>query len=138
MKQVFITAHGGPEKLQIREAPDPVPNAGEVRIRVRAAGINFADIMARKGLYPDAPKPPCVVGYEVSGVVDACGAGVPGEWQGKQVVALTRFNGYAELAACDARDGLVDGIIELLLKEMGKETFVLATGGLATPWGSRT
>ncbi len=96
MKQVFITAHGGPGKLEVRETPDPAPNAGDVRIRVRAAGINFADIMARKGLYPDAPKPPCVVGYEVSGVVDACGAGVPGELQGKEVVALTRFKGYAD------------------------------------------
>jgi NADPH:quinone reductase-like Zn-dependent oxidoreductase len=96
MKQVFIAAYGGPGKLEVREAPDPAPNAGEVRIRVRAAGVNFADIMARKGLYPDAPKPPCVVGYEVSGVVDACGAGVPGEWQGKEVLALTRFTGYAD------------------------------------------
>jgi NADPH:quinone reductase-like Zn-dependent oxidoreductase len=96
MKQAFITAHGGPENIKLREAPDPMPKEGEVRIRVRAAGVNFADIMARKGLYPDAPKPPCVVGYEVSGVVDSCGAGVPGAWQGKEVIALTRFQGYAD------------------------------------------
>lgn len=102
MKQVFITAHGGPRKLKLREAPDPQPNAGEVRIRVRAAGVNFADIMARKGLYPDAPRPPCVVGYEVSGVVDACGANVPGEWQGKEVIALTRFKGYADTVVVPA------------------------------------
>lgn len=97
MKQVFITAAGGPEKLQIRESADPSPAAGEVRIRVRASGINFADILARKGLYPDAPKLPCVVGYEVSGTVDAVGAGVDGAWVGKEALALTRFKGYSDV-----------------------------------------
>jgi len=96
MKQVYITGYGGPEKLQLREAPDPLPQAGELRIRVRASGINFADILARKGLYPDAPKLPCVVGYEVSGVVDALGPGVDDHWQGREVFALTRFGGYAD------------------------------------------
>ena len=62
MKQVWIVATGGPEKLQLREAPDLQPRSGELRIRVRASGINFADILARKGLYPDAPKLPAVVG----------------------------------------------------------------------------
>lgn len=96
MKQVYITGIGGPDKLQLRESPDPQPGAGEVRIRVRASGINFADLLARKGLYPDAPKLPAVVGYEVSGVVDALGSGVGAEWQGREVLALTRFTGYAD------------------------------------------
>ena len=96
MKQIFITGHGGPEKLQLREAPDPSPAAGEVRIRVRASGINFADILARQGLYPDAPKVPCVVGYEVSGTVDAAGPGAE-SWVGKDAFALTRFGGYADV-----------------------------------------
>ena len=96
MKQVYITGYGGPEKLQLRESPDPTPKAGELRIRVRASGVNFADIMARKGLYPDAPKLPCVVGYEVSGVVDAVGPGIEADWQGREVFALTRFGGYAD------------------------------------------
>ncbi len=96
MKQVYITGYGGPEKLQLRESPDPTPKAGELRIRVRASGVNFADILARKGLYPDAPKLPCVVGYEVSGVVDAVGPGIEGDWQGREVFALTRFGGYAD------------------------------------------
>ncbi|HZR37464.1 MAG TPA: zinc-binding dehydrogenase [Nevskia sp.] len=96
MKQVFITGIGGPDKLQLREAPDPQPQAGEVRIRVRAAGVNFADILARKGLYPDAPRLPAVVGYEVSGLIDALGAGAGAEWQGREVLALTRFTGYAD------------------------------------------
>ncbi|HWY24542.1 MAG TPA: medium chain dehydrogenase/reductase family protein [Nevskia sp.] len=96
MKQVFITGHGGPDKLQLREAPDPQPGEGQVRVRVRASGINFADILARKGFYPDAPKLPCVVGYEVSGVIDALGPGVGAEWQGREVIAMTRFTGYAD------------------------------------------
>jgi len=96
MKQVWIIATGGPENLRLREAPDPQPQAGELRIRVRASGINFADILARKGLYPDAPKLPAVVGYEVSGIVDAAGPQVDAAWIGKEVFSLTRFRGYAD------------------------------------------
>ena len=96
MKQVWIIAKGGPENLQLREAADSQPQDGELRIRVRASGINFADILARKGLYPDAPKLPAVVGYEVSGFVDATGPQVDSAWIGKEVFALTRFRGYAD------------------------------------------
>ena len=64
---------------------------------MRAAGINFADVLARLGLYPDAPKPPCVVGYEVSGTIDAVGASVTGFHSGDRVVAMTRFGGYADV-----------------------------------------
>jgi NADPH:quinone reductase-like Zn-dependent oxidoreductase len=102
MKQVFILGHGGPEKLQLREAPDPRPRSGEVRIRVRASGINFADILARQGLYPDAPRLPAVVGYEVSGVVDEVGSGVDQAFIGKEVVALTRFGGYSDVVSVPA------------------------------------
>jgi len=76
MRQILITGHGDLNRLKVRDAPDPQPDNQALRIRVRASGINFADILARQGLYPDAPKPPCVVGYEVSGHVDAVGAGV--------------------------------------------------------------
>lgn len=96
MKQLWITAKGGPQALQQREAPDPEPQAGQLRIRVRASGINFADILARKGLYPDAPKLPAVIGYEVSGIVDAVGTQADAGWIGKAVFALTRFGGYAD------------------------------------------
>ncbi len=96
MKQVFITAAGGPDKLQLRESPDPAPTGKQLRIRVKATGINFADILARKGLYPDAPKLPAVVGYEVSGIIDAAGPEAVMDWVGKEVFALTRFNGYAD------------------------------------------
>ncbi|HVZ20194.1 MAG TPA: medium chain dehydrogenase/reductase family protein [Vicinamibacterales bacterium] len=95
MRHVLITKHGPPEVLRIADAPDPAPREGEVRIAVRAAGVNFADVMARLGLYPDAPPPPCVVGYEVAGLVDAVGPGPSPFEVGDRVVALTRFGGYA-------------------------------------------
>jgi NADPH:quinone reductase-like Zn-dependent oxidoreductase len=97
MRQVWITKKGAPEVLQVREAPDPSPGPGQVRIRVAAAGVNFADIMARMGLYPDAPPLPCVVGYEVAGHVDAVGPGVRGVAAGDRVLALCRFGGYSDV-----------------------------------------
>ena len=57
MRQAWITGHGGPDKLVLRESPDPRPTRSELRVRVKASGVNFADILARLGLYPDAPKP---------------------------------------------------------------------------------
>jgi NADPH:quinone reductase-like Zn-dependent oxidoreductase len=99
MRQVWITKAGPPEVLQVREASDPSAKAGEVRIRVKAAGINFADLMARVGLYPDAPKVPCVVGYEVSGVVDQVGAGVTDFVIGDRVIAMPHFGGYTDVLA---------------------------------------
>jgi NADPH:quinone reductase-like Zn-dependent oxidoreductase len=97
MRQVWVTRHGGPEVLEVRGAPDPEPGPGEVRIRVRGAGVNFADLSARAGLYPDAPPPPMVVGYEVAGEVDAVGPSVVGHAPGDRVMALTRFGGYADV-----------------------------------------
>jgi synaptic vesicle membrane protein VAT-1 len=102
MKQVWITKAGGPEVLEVREAPDPVPRSGQVRIAVEAAGINFADLLARQGLYPDAPKLPAVVGYEVAGTVDALGEGVEALAEGDPVVAFTRFGGYASAVVVPA------------------------------------
>ena len=96
MKQIVISKYGDTDVLKIQEKRDPEPLPGEVLIRVKALGINFADILARKGLYPDAPKPPCVVGYEVSGIVEAAGQGVSSSMIGQSVLALTRFNGYSD------------------------------------------
>jgi len=76
MRQVVTTRNGGVEVLEVQTAPDPEPGPGEVIIDVRAAGLNFADILARQGLYPDGPKKPCVMGYEVSGTVEAAGEGL--------------------------------------------------------------
>src|SRR3982074_910933 len=99
MRQIVTTRNGSLEVLKVQEGPDPSPGPGEVLIRVKAAGLNFADILARQGLYPDGPPKPCVMGYEVSGVVEAVGEAVDQSWIGKAVVALTRFGGQSEMVA---------------------------------------
>jgi NADPH:quinone reductase-like Zn-dependent oxidoreductase len=99
VRALVITKPGGPDVLEIEQRPDPVPGSGEVLVRVKAAGINFADVMARAGLYPDAPKTPSVVGYELAGVVEAVGDGVEDYAPGDRVMGGTRFGGYAELVA---------------------------------------
>jgi NADPH:quinone reductase-like Zn-dependent oxidoreductase len=101
MRQVCITRHGGPEVLEVREVPDPEPKAGEVRIRVKAAGLNFAEVMARVGMYPDAPPPPCVMGYEVAGEID-----LPRERAGERVISMVRFGGHSELVCVEAARAL--------------------------------
>ena len=95
MRAVVITRHGGPGVLEVQERPDPALGPGEVRLAVAAAGVNFADLMARMGLYPEAPKPPCVVGYEVAGTILELGEGVRGLVPGERVMAGTLFGGYA-------------------------------------------
>ena len=102
MRAVTIPKHGGRDVLVVRDYPDPQPKAGEVRIRVAAAGLNFAEITARQGLYPDAPKPPCVVGYEVAGTIDALGDGTTGLAVGDRVLALTAFGGHCDLLCVPA------------------------------------
>jgi len=102
MRAVVLTAHGGPEVLRVEERPDPPVGPGEVRIAVKAAGINFADTMARVGLYPDAPKPPCVLGYELAGEVESVGEGVTEHRPADRVVAGTRFGGQASLVSVPA------------------------------------
>jgi synaptic vesicle membrane protein VAT-1 len=97
MRQIWISKAGPPEVLQVKEAPDPPPAAGELRIRVEASGVNFADIMGRLGLYPDLPRIPVVPGYEVAGRVDAVGPGIDASWMGRDVFASTRFGGYTDV-----------------------------------------
>jgi NADPH:quinone reductase-like Zn-dependent oxidoreductase len=104
MRAVVITKHGGPNVLKVQERPDPALGAGQVRIDVAAAGINFADVMARMGLYPDAPKTPCVVGYEVAGTILELGEGVEGFALGQRVLAGTQFGGYASQVVASASD----------------------------------
>lgn len=106
MKAVVLTGTGGYDVLQVQERPDPPVGPGEVRIAVKAAGINFADTMARVGLYPDAPKTPCVLGYEVAGEVESVGEGVSDRKVGDRVVAGTRFGGQAELVTVPADQAL--------------------------------
>ncbi len=107
MRAVVITKHGDPSVLQVQQRPDPPPPApGQLRVAVRAAGVNFADHLARVGLYPDAPKLPAVVGYEVAGTVDAVGDGVDPSRVGQRVLAGTRFGGYAEIVNVAAGDSV--------------------------------
>ncbi|MFI4991835.1 MAG: medium chain dehydrogenase/reductase family protein [Solirubrobacterales bacterium] len=104
MRAVVITKHGGPGVLEVQEQSDPPLGSGEVRIDVAAAGINFADVMARMGLYQDAPKTPCVVGYEVAGTILELGDGVEGLTPGQRVFAGTQFGGYASQVVVSAGD----------------------------------
>jgi len=104
VRALVTTEKGGPEVLRIEERPDLSPGSGEVRVAVRAAGVNFADLMARQGLYPDAPKLPTVVGYEFAGVVDAVGEGVERPAVGERVLGGSRFGGYAEQVVTGARN----------------------------------
>jgi len=106
VKALVQTRNGGPEVLQVLERPDPPVGSGEVRIAVKAAGINFADTMARLGLYPDAPKTPCVMGYEVAGTIEGIGDGVTDFAVGDRVMAGTRFGGQAELVTVPADQAL--------------------------------
>jgi len=96
MKAIVIPKYGRADVLCVRTLPEPDPGAGEVRIAVQAAGLNFSEVSARQGLYPDAPKPPSVVGYEVAGTIDALGPGVSGFAHGDRVWAICHFGGHAE------------------------------------------
>jgi NADPH:quinone reductase-like Zn-dependent oxidoreductase len=104
VRALVITEHGPPEVLKVLERPDPEVGPGQVRIAVKAAGINFSDLLARIGTYSDAPKPPCVIGYEVAGDVEAVGDGVEGIKPGDRVIAGSRFGGQAELVVVNAAD----------------------------------
>jgi NADPH:quinone reductase-like Zn-dependent oxidoreductase len=97
VRALVITEYGAPEVLKVEERPDPQPGPGEVRVAVKAAGVNFADLLARMGMYEDAPKAPCVVGYEFAGDVESVGEGVTDYAPGQRVLGGCRFGGYAEL-----------------------------------------
>jgi NADPH:quinone reductase-like Zn-dependent oxidoreductase len=98
MKAAVITKFGSPSVLKIQDWPEPAPQTGEVKIRVKAIGLNFADVMARLGLYPSIPKPPFIPGIEVSGIVTKVGENVRKWRRGDRVIAFTQLGGYAEYA----------------------------------------
>ncbi|MBI4209259.1 MAG: zinc-binding dehydrogenase [Deltaproteobacteria bacterium] len=103
MKAIVIPKHGEPEVFEERQLPDPELKPTEVLIEVEAAGVNFADIMGRMGLYPDAPKLPFAPGYEVAGCVIQTGSQVTTFQVGESVFALTPFWGYADQVKTDYR-----------------------------------
>ena len=98
----FVDRFGGPERLRLEEREDRAPGAGEVAIRTTAIGINFADLFARAGVYPNTPRPPFVPGMEISGVVESVGPGVEDLAPGMRAVAVPIFGGYAERVVCRA------------------------------------
>src|SRR5208282_2818054 len=109
MRAVVVRRYGPPEVLETQQAPDPQPKPGEVLIRVKAVGVNFADLLQRMGLYPGAPKPPFVPGLELAGVVERVVEGTKeGEEErlkpGDAVTAITHFNAYAEWAVAPASE----------------------------------
>lgn len=103
MRAVWLTGHGGPDSFQVRESPDPTPSAGQVRVRVRAAGVNFAELMASQGLYPDAPPAPYILGYEAAGIIDAVGEGVSQDLIGRRVVVFSKFGAHSDVMCVDQR-----------------------------------
>jgi NADPH2:quinone reductase len=104
MKAVFLTSFGSPDKaFEIRETDKPACKDHQVLIKVEQFGLNFADVLARSGMYPETPPTPCIIGYEVVGRVEETGSEVPEKFRGSRVIAMTRFGGYAEYAATDYR-----------------------------------
>jgi NADPH:quinone reductase len=96
-RAVMVTKKGGPEVLQVVELPVEHPAAGQVLVRVRAAGVGSTDLLMIAGNYLYAPNIPMVPGYEIAGVVEEIGAGVTGLKVGQRVAALTVYGGFAEL-----------------------------------------
>ncbi|HEX3711148.1 MAG TPA: medium chain dehydrogenase/reductase family protein [Trebonia sp.] len=106
MRAVWTTGTNGPDSLEVRETGDPEPGPGQVRIRVRAAGLCFAEVMAAQGLYPGAPKFPAVLGYEAAGVIDKAGEGVDPRREGSRVVALTSSGAHADVVCVPGSQAL--------------------------------
>lgn len=102
MRAIDPGGPGGPEVLTVVERPVPTPGAGEVLVKVAAAGVNRPDVLQRMGLYPMPPGAPSILGLEVAGTIVALGDGVGHEWAGQPVCALLSGGGYAEYVAVAA------------------------------------
>ena len=106
MRAWLLDRTGGPEVLELKEVAEPEPGPGEVAVRVRAIGINYAEVLSRRGLYGWAPKRPYVPGMEVSGTIDAVGSGVDPERRGEVVLCGMKFGAYAERVVVPAARAL--------------------------------
>lgn len=111
MRAIVLDRHGGPGVLRVRDVPDPTPGAGEVRVRVEAIGVNYAEVLSRKGLYGWAPPMPYTLGMEATGTIDALGAGVDGRKIGEPVIVGAQHGAYAERVVVPERQALpaIDG-----------------------------
>jgi putative PIG3 family NAD(P)H quinone oxidoreductase len=124
MHCIEIAAPGPPESLTLVDRPDPVPAAGEVLIRVEAAGVNRPDVMQRRGLYPPPPGASDIPGLEVAGTIAALGSGVEGWRRGDRVCALIAGGGYATLAVAPAPQCLpVPASLDSVMAAAIPETF---------------
>ncbi len=102
MKSIFLKKYGkASEAFEIRETEKPTCGADDLLIDVECFGLNYAEVMARHGLYKPAPKPPGVLGYEVVGTIGEVGKNVDSSLIGKRVVAFTRFGGYSQTVVTD-------------------------------------
>ena len=94
-QSIFVTKHGVPDVLKLKPDSLKEPIMGEVCVKIKYSGINFADIMGRMGLYPTAPKPPYVPGFEIAGIIEKTGEDSTKNLVGRAVVGLSRFHGYS-------------------------------------------
>lgn len=106
MQAVWIPRHGDGSVLQVRSSQEPTYGDHDVLIDVVAAGLNFAEVSARQGIYPAAPKPPCIVGYEGAGVVRAIGKSVTTLKAGDRVFYMCRFGGHASVVSIPAHQAI--------------------------------
>lgn len=106
MRAVFVTRFGPPEVLEIREIRKPEPTRGEVLVRVKSIGLNFAEVFGRLGVYPGIPDPPFVPGIECSGVIESVGSGVKRVKRGDRVMVFSKQGSYAEYV-CTPEDFVV-------------------------------
>ena len=102
--RVVITAHGGPEVLQLVEEDLPTPGPGDVRLKVLVTGVAFADVLMRYGMYPNTPPLPFSPGYDVVGEIDQVGDNVRDFSPGDIVAALTMFGGYSRYLCVPASE----------------------------------
>jgi NADPH:quinone reductase len=145
MKAMIVTEFGGPEQLRQAEVPDPVPGPGQMRISVRAAGVNPVDAGNRADGSWAGLESPCILGYDIAGVVESLGPGVTSPRPGQRVMAMTHFpegaGGYAELAVADADlvapIAAATSFTDAAATPLAGGTAELVLGRLALPPGSR-
>jgi NADPH2:quinone reductase len=145
VRAVIVREFGGPDQLNMADAPDPVPGAGQVRIAVQAAGVNPVDAGNRADGGWAGLRVPCIVGYDIAGVIESLGPDVTGLAAGDRVMAMTRFpagaGGYAELAVIDAdqvaRIGPGTSFAEAAATPLAGGTATAVLSRLALPPASR-
>jgi len=139
MLQIVVSRYGEPEVLIAVSGPIPIPRPNEVRIKVAAAGVAFADMLRRRGAVPGTPKPPFVPGFDVVGTVDAVGSLVGEVAIGARVAALVGLGGYAEAVCAEGSsvaavpDGVTDADAVAAVLTYGTAFHLLNHAGAVQP-----